>query len=607
MITSVDKYISFFVVPFFVFFSGFSVFAQTPELNLAKAYYQQAEYEKAVSIFKKHVKDNRYDKYLHRQYLSALYRLDKKKAISKYLNWKCKDYPKDMFYNIDYIKYLIDYGDSTKADLHLRTYLNAIKQNPQALKSAANYFINLKMFAQAERTYLVSEDENIPTFYYQMASLYLAWGKVGKMIEQYLALLLIDERQLPFVQNMLQNNTGEEDAAVLEKILIAKTQRFPQKIVLNEMMLWFYLQRKKFKSAFIQARALDRKKKLSGRKIMSIGNMALDNGAHKDAVQIYDYVVRKYADNKKIYNEARRLLAAAKIELLKKKYPIDKAALAAVVADYEGIIAESGLNFQTAQSAHDMALLQAFYLDNKDTAVIILEKVLAISGLNPVFAAQLKLDLADVYLLKGEPWEASLLYTQVEKAQKERPLGHIAKLKSAKLHYYTGDFRLAKSHLDVLKRATSREIANDAMHLSLLIEDNLALDTTETAMKAFAKADLLVFQQKYTDALATYDGILRDYPQHSLSDEILWEKAKIMLAIKNFQEAVRSLEKILSDFQNDILADDANFLLGKIYEENLNDKNKAMEYYKNQLIHYKGSIHTAEARKRFRLLRGDDV
>src|SRR5690606_28607822 len=100
---------------------------------------------------------------------------------------------------------------------------------------------------------------------------------------------------------------------------------------------------------------------------------------------------------------------------------------------------------------------------------------------NPRASLQLKskakLDLGDIYLLKGEPWESTLLYSQVEKQQKESPLAYEAKLKNAKLSYFKGDFRLAQDHLNILKEATTREIANDALDLSMRIKENLAYDS----------------------------------------------------------------------------------------------------------------------------------
>ncbi|MCK5206680.1 MAG: tetratricopeptide repeat protein, partial [Cyclobacteriaceae bacterium] len=54
-----------------------------------------------------------------------------------------------------------------------------------------------------------------------------------------------------------------------------------------------------------------------------------------------------------------------------------------------------------------------------------------------------------------------------------------------------------------------------------------------------------------------------------------------------------------------ILGDDALFLIGTIYEDQLNEKEKAKEIYQSFLTRYPGSNKAAEARKRFRTLRGD--
>jgi outer membrane protein assembly factor BamD (BamD/ComL family) len=215
--------------------------------------------------------------------------------------------------------------------------------------------------------------------------------------------------------------------------------------------------------------------------------------------------------------------------------------------------------------------------------------------------------MGDIYLLKNEPWEATLLYSQVEKSNKEQPIGYEAKLKNAKLSYYKGDFELAQSHLDILKLATSREIANDAMDLSLLIQDNLAMDTLGEAMKEYASAELLLFQNKDQEAMEKLEEIIKNYSKHSLIDEVLWQQSQIYIRSNQNEKAIQKLETIVSKYGFDILGDDAHFMMAKLIEEKIGDKDKAMELYQNHLTKYPGSIYSVEARKRFRQLRGDRV
>ena len=230
-----------------------------------------------------------------------------------------------------------------------------------------------------------------------------------------------------------------------------------------------------------------------------------------------------------------------------------------------------------------------------------------IPHLNKSDLAECKLEYADIMLLSGKVWTAILYYSQVEKSFKENPLGHEAKLRRAKIAYFQGDFEWAQAQLDVLKASTSKLIANDAMHLSLLITDNLGLDTSEIPLQIFARADLLFFQNRFSESIITLDSILNIYKGHSLTDEILFKKSEIHLKNNETEKAVAMLEKIETEFFYDILADDAIFALAEIYQKKLKDTEKAKSLYEKILLEFKGSIYSSEARKRFRKLRGDNL
>jgi hypothetical protein len=62
---------------------------------------------------------------------------------------------------------------------------------------------------------------------------------------------------------------------------------------------------------------------------------------------------------------------------------------------------------------------------------------------------------------------------------------------------------------------------------------------------------------------------------------------------------------LLKFYSDDILGDDALFRLADLTENQLQDKEKALEYYKRLMIDFKGSLFSTEARSRIRFLRGD--
>ncbi len=599
--------LSFLLLFFFIIFS-LPIFAQKSQnLALADEYYQQGEYEKAIQYYQKIAKKAPSASYIYANYLDAMLRLEKLKEAQKYLEKCLKDRPLAPQINIDYAKLFLQKREDKKANKHFEEYINSIKSNSHLARVAARVLAQEGFYQHAEKLYLQAQKNTKENYDMDLGLLYLAMGKPKKMIKQFLILLEKRPNDAPYVQHLLQSRLSEdEEWDMIEPMLYEAIQKHPDNEIFSEMLVWYFLQRKNFIMAFRQAKALDKRNKSEGMKIMEIGMLAYNNEEWKSAITIFEHLTESYK-GQRIYPQAKHFLMASKEEYIKHQFPVNKEEIKSLVSDYQELLSEIGWSPNTAKSARNMALLQAFYLNEKEIAINTLNKITKIRGVPHQLISQVKLDLGDIYVLKNEPWEATLLYSQVEKTEKETPLGYSAKLKNAKLSYFSGDFKLAKAHLDILKLATSRKIANDAMDLSILIQDNTGLDSSETAMKEYAAIDLLIFQQQYQDALSAYKKMLSHFDGHSLTDEIYWKEATILQKMGRFEEAAEKLKTVLKLNPSDIFGDDANFLLGKIYEENLKDTQKAEEYYKKQLIDYAGSVYVVEARKRIRRLRGEII
>jgi outer membrane protein assembly factor BamD (BamD/ComL family) len=268
---------------------------------------------------------------------------------------------------------------------------------------------------------------------------------------------------------------------------------------------------------------------------------------------------------------------------------------------------ELGKNSNTLALMVKLAHLQAFYLQKTKESIALLEEAIALPGVNAGRLAWAKIELGDVLLLDGQVWEASLRYSQVEKAFKTEPVGHEAKLKNAKIAFYIGDFHWAQTQLAILKEAPQRPIANDAIYLSMLITDNLALDSNPAPLMLFAKADLMLFQNNYTKAMVYLDSIESEYPTHGLADDILYMRYRIAFKQQDYKMAATFLEEIIDKYSYDILGDDATFRLAELYDYQLNDKEKAKQYYLDVITNFPGSLYKVDAQKRYRQLRGDNV
>ncbi len=583
------------------------VLAQTNNIALANEYYRKGELEKAVALYEDLAKDDRQFNVIYQNYLNALMGLGDFKEAEKLAKRALRQNKNNPAYEINLGKV---YQRSGKTEQATKQYEKTIADaSLQMIPNLAAAFQMNELPDYAEKAYLQGRKmaKNETLYIPNLIGLYMQQRDIPKLIDEALTYASLNQGNLAYSQNMLQNTLQEDkEFDILEAALISRTQKQPNETAFPEMLIWLYTQKKDFFNALLQAKSLDRRLRSGGVRVMELGNISLKNKDYESAIEAFDYLAKEYRDGP-FYAQARQRLINAREEQVKNTFPIDKEKIKALITEYDQYLAELGRSPETVEVMQSIAVLQAFYLDDKEKAIKMLEQVIATPRANANIVAQSKLHLGDIYLLKNEPWEATLLYSQVEKSHKETPIGHEAKLRNAKLNYYKGEFELAHEHLDILKMATSREIANDAMKLSILITDNMALDTTPYAMEDFARSELMLFQNKYLQSLSLLDSMLIRYPGHSITDEVYFQKAQIYHRMGDHQRAVENLNQIIDNYKQDILSDDALFMLATIYEENLNDKARAQELYTNILTKHPGSLFVVEARKRVRKLRGDVV
>jgi len=592
-----------------VFFHSALVLGQDRDIEIADEYFAGGEYDKAKNMYERLSKNNDNVLFIYNNYITTLLHFKQKEEAEKFIRKAIKLSDGNILYKLDHYILALDLYGEEKTEKEFHTIVNDVKNNEVLCEKTADYFLKHDLIEKAKLLYYSSRKSlKTPYLYtFSLTTIYYRQGNVELGIEELLSYLKQNSSELDNVKNNFQNNFKEDkDFELLETILYNKIQSEPDAIAYNELLLWLNLQKRNFNKAFMQAKAIDKRLKMQGEKMMEVGKIAMDNKDYIAATRFYEYVVKEYSESVH-YPMARRELVRAKEETIKNTFPIVDEQITSLIRDYLVLIKELGNNNATLEARRSVALLYAFYLNKIDTSIVILNEAIEYARNDLRSKCKAKIDLGDMYLLKGEPWEATLLYSQVEKDMKEDPLGHDAKLRNAKLSYYKGEFELAQAHLDVLKLATSREISNDAIDLSILIQTNSGLDSTTDAMEYYASIDLLLFQNKLQEALTQTDLMLTKFPSHSLTDELYWLKSKILKKMGDYTGSVSELEKILSTYPDDILGDNALFSIGSIYEEHLKDSGKAMEYYQKFLIKYPSSIFSAEARKRFRLLRGDKL
>ncbi|HRZ48300.1 MAG TPA: hypothetical protein P5338_02780, partial [Bacteroidales bacterium] len=322
------------------------------------------------------------------------------------------------------------------------------------------------------------------------------------------------------------------------------------------------------------------------------------------AIEAFTWI-RKKGEGHYLYLSAEIMLLEVQYSRLMESGEPDQVQVKGMVDEYKRVLDRLGMSAGTVRLTRNLAHLLAFYLDSPDAAITLLDSVIAVKGIPANILAECKIDLADIQLMNDNQWEATLLYSQVEKAFKYDPVGFEAKFRNAKLSFYIGEFEWSRTQLDVLRTATSKLIANDAMELSLLISDNLEADSNTDPLAMFAKAQMLVFMKKPVPALAILDSLEGAYPFHNLSDDILLAKAGIYIGKKEYLTADSLLTLLVEKYGTDILSDNALMMQATMNDRQLNNPGRAMELYEKIILDYPGSVYVAEARKRFRELRSN--
>jgi len=589
--------------------------AQTQEeIQLANEYLLKGDKKKALELYRDLSKNDANTSFIYNNYINVLVDLGLYDEAQNYLKKITRHDPQNLQYRLDIGLTYVRSGDLTKADKYYKELIAENKSNVQRIKMMADYFMSRSLTDYGILAFAESRQAlaNPYLFCLDLAMLYRVKGNQDRMVQEYLSYVTQSSANIQYVKNVLQALlTKPEELESLEKLLYDKVQQYPDVEVYADLLIWVTMQQKNFYASFIQARAYDKRYKREGEKSMEVARVALDNEDYDNALKVYRYLIREYP-NSQNYLLARLGLIRTREERVKKSFPVKMDSVRVLISDYKNFISQYPDNVNALEASKNEALLLANYLDQKDSAIQILNKLIANPKASPYLKSKAKLDLGDIYMLKGEPWESTLLYSQVEKTQKENLVGYEAKLKNAKLSYYKGDFRLAQEHLDILKQATTREIANDALELSMRIKENIAFDSVGEALKAYASIELLLYQNKADLALQKIENLKQGISDSGASisnqtilDDVYWLEANMRMKRGEFEKSISLLQRILDEYGDDVLADDAYFLQGEIYERQLADKEKAMEIYRDFLTKYPGSVYSAEARKRYRQLRGD--
>lgn len=588
------------------------LFGQNNDLQnkavLASQYYQNKEFGKAAELYEQLYAGTKAEGYFN-MYFDCLLGIHEYEKAEKAIRKGLRGNSSDAYWYVQWGFLKKTMGQVAEAE---KQYDKAIASvaNPVEFPNLANQFLNRREYDFAEKVFLKARaTQGNGTYNYELARVYYYMRSYDRMLNEYLAWIKLNEANTEMVKsNLLSVLSMDNDGEIIKQLktgVLKHIQQEPNLIVYNRLLIWLFVQERNFVAATRQAIALDKRTGAEDASILDLANISASNKYYDEAAKAYDYITGKPKITEFYYqaimqrmrmnydryvNEEMMNLARAKEiqEMFVKTFPV------------------VGITPESTDLIIDYAHLLAFYLNQSADALKILNDGLAMKGITQPIALALKAELADVYVYSGDLWEAVITYSQVIEANKSAPVSDDVKFKKAKLGYYMGNFKWAKAQLDALRASTSKLIANDAMELSLFINENMESDSLTAPLQMFARADLQIFRNNFDGAIAVLDSVSQVYPDNSLADDVYFRKAGVLQKQGKYEEAAKFFDQVVKNYSWEILADNALYQLALLYEYKLNRKEEAKELFKKMMTDYPGSVYVVDSRMEYRKLEGTE-
>lgn len=585
-----------------ILFISTTVLAQKPEL--AYSYYRNSEYEKAIMLYKPLHEKNKIRRDYFKYLLTCYQQTDNFNEASDLIEQQMQDFTNLKYLNIE-LGYNYQLQDQhEKAKEYYDVALNLIKTNPNYVYTIGQSFRENHLLDYALESYqtAISINPKLNTKI-QLAQIYGEKGELENMFNSYLDLIEKDVKYLPTVQRyigqFITNDSNNKSNLIFKKLLLQRSKNNP-KNAYNSLLSWLYIQQDQYDKALIQEKSVYMRSRINIDKINEIGKLAYDNEDHITATKAFQFIIDNPSNESNLI-EAHNYLIQTQImnAVSDKDFKI-------IEQRFQELFKEYGENSNTIDLQLSYADFLTFQLHQPEKAIEILKKAQKF-GISPFQKGSIKIKQADIFVYTNQFNQALILYSQVQTDLKNSVLAQEARFKVAQTSYFKGDFEWAQTQLKVLKSSTSQLIANDALDLSLLITNSSEKDSVQKALKMYAVAELLSYQNKDQQAIDTLNMILLNFKGHPIEDDALFKQAELFIKTKNTELAENNYLKIIDINKESVLADDAHYLLAKLYQDQFHRPEKAKEFYQKIIFNYPSSIYLVDARKQFRILRGDDI
>ncbi|MBI3586978.1 MAG: tetratricopeptide repeat protein, partial [Ignavibacteriales bacterium] len=463
-------------------------------------------------------------------------------------------------------------------------------------------------------------------FIEDLALLYAALQQYDLATNEYVQMLRSRPQQLTYVEARMSSYMGRDEArrAAL-KVVKDEVQRSQNDVSLHSLLAWLFMESKNFDSALVEYRAIDKLSKANGAELFQFAQRAIQERAYRSAAKAFREVIEEYPKQKMIpfarYGYARSIeelsLEAdstfaitgssaaqqtsvpfrASSEPVSETRPTYQGALGL----YESIISDYPNSETYIQSLYRIGFIRFHRFFDLDGAISAFESVRR-NPINQNLSLEATASIAEVQTARNDLKQARVEYASLLGVDQYRER---VVFRLAELDYFEASFDSALAKVKTLTTNLNTDLANDALQLLYFIQENKT--GALPALSEFAKADLLMRQRKYSEALSRFKEVAKTYPTALLQDDALMKIGELYILLNQTDGAIGVFKQLSNDMPTSVLRDRAQMRIGEIYERILRDIPHAIEAYEQVLVKFPTSLYVEEARKRIRLLRGDNI
>lgn len=567
------------------------------QLRQAQAYQRTHQHENAAKILEALYAANPGDMQYYQELLESYLVLSRYPQAYQLIERQRAAAPPHLRYDADYGQVLVA---DNKREEALKVWDKILKSNPDNIEAytlVASAMASNRLYEEAAEVYKKAY-QRLPQQIYLLKALgdfYQARMQYYQAVQYYLEYLRKDPQNYQtVVRQILAFNLDEPQVDSLSQLLSREAQKSPGSEEVQLVSAKFYQKYQRYPEALQIYRKLENDQS-GGKYFIEFARAVQADSMYALALDGYNEIIRRFPRSDHLLTA---YLGAAECNLYIAREKNDPVYARQAVEIITKVRQEYPFHPQVANlSLLEGDIYRQFFFDIDRAAEIYLA-VAKTYGKDADIREKAYLSAGESYIIRGELAKAIAMLEKVAVTRHRAA----ARYDLAKIAYYQGDYNRAGEYLKeiIQMEGASGKATNDALDLQTLLA---YAQSAPEALKNYAAADWLSYQEKKSEALSKLQNALEQPAPPHFRSRILFEAAHLAGEIGKYPEALEYCSRVLNDEQLALYADEALFLTANIVDRRLNDLPRAFQLYDRLLTEFPGSQFAIAARERLKEIR----